>query len=128
MATQQAVRRWILTGSVTAITITGALYGAGLKTNQERAQVCHRHSTSIHLFIFSRVYKNIVRTALTDTNQTSQERKRIMALSPDEKIAQYEAVIEEWERTKKELERKLERHHARKRGEDVGEGDRRMSK
>jgi cell division protein FtsW (lipid II flippase) len=39
MAAPQTVRRWILTGSVTAITITGALYGAGLKSSQEKAQV-----------------------------------------------------------------------------------------
>ncbi|KAJ8108687.1 hypothetical protein OPT61_g7998 [Boeremia exigua] len=31
----QAVRRWIMTGAVTAITVTGTLYGAGLKTDQE---------------------------------------------------------------------------------------------
>jgi len=30
MTTQQAVRRWIMTGAVTAITVTGSLYGAGL--------------------------------------------------------------------------------------------------
>ncbi|KAF1978053.1 hypothetical protein BU23DRAFT_550166 [Bimuria novae-zelandiae CBS 107.79] len=94
MVALPTVRRWILTGSVTAITVTGALYGADLKTSQERAQ----------------------------------ERKRITALSANEKISQYEAVIEEWERTRKELERKLENFHARKEGREVGEGDRRMSR
>jgi hypothetical protein len=49
-----------------------------------------------------------------------------MALSPDEKIAQYEAVIQEWERTKKELERKLDTFRAKKKGLEVGEGNRRM--
>lgn len=39
MAAVQTARRWILTGSVTAITVMGALYGAELKGNQERAQV-----------------------------------------------------------------------------------------
>jgi len=39
MATQQTVRRWILTASVAAITATGALYGASLKNSQENAQV-----------------------------------------------------------------------------------------
>ncbi|KAK3215210.1 hypothetical protein GRF29_19g2540385 [Pseudopithomyces chartarum] len=92
MATAQTVRRWILTGSVAAITVTGAFYGAGLKTSQEHAQ----------------------------------ERQRLMALSPDEKIAQYEAVIQEWERTKKELERKLDTFRAKKKGLEVGEGNRRM--
>ncbi|KAJ4355967.1 uncharacterized protein N0V89_003992 [Didymosphaeria variabile] len=93
MAAQQLVRRWILTGSVTAVTVTGALYGATLKNDQEKAQA----------------------------------RKRVMALSADEKIAQYQTMIEEWERTKNELERKLDNFHARKRGQDVGEGDRRSS-
>ena len=49
-----------------------------------------------------------------------------MALSTDEKIAQYEAVVQEWERTKKELERKLETFQAKKKGLQVGEGNRRM--
>ena len=49
-----------------------------------------------------------------------------MTLSPDDKIAQYEAVVQEWERTKKELERKLETFRARKNGVEVGEGNRRM--
>ncbi|KAG9205201.1 hypothetical protein G6514_008778 [Epicoccum nigrum] len=31
----QAVRRWIMTGSVAAITVVGTIYGAGLKTDQE---------------------------------------------------------------------------------------------
>ncbi|KAI8934903.1 hypothetical protein NX059_008574 [Plenodomus lindquistii] len=35
MATQQAVRRWILTGAVAAITITGSIYGATLKRDVE---------------------------------------------------------------------------------------------
>ncbi|PSN69004.1 hypothetical protein BS50DRAFT_632829 [Corynespora cassiicola Philippines] len=34
----QAVRRWILTGAITAITVTGAIYGAGLKSKQEFKQ------------------------------------------------------------------------------------------
>ncbi|KAF2017219.1 hypothetical protein BU24DRAFT_460293 [Aaosphaeria arxii CBS 175.79] len=38
MTTQQAVRRWIMTGAVTAITVTGTLYGAGLKGSQELKQ------------------------------------------------------------------------------------------
>ncbi|KAI9828299.1 MAG: hypothetical protein M1832_002727 [Thelocarpon impressellum] len=35
---QQQLRRIVLTGSVAAITITGAWYGAGLKTQQEIKQ------------------------------------------------------------------------------------------
>ncbi|KAK5175245.1 uncharacterized protein LTR77_000382 [Saxophila tyrrhenica] len=36
--TPQSLRRYTLTASVTAITVTGALYGAGLKTRQEHKQ------------------------------------------------------------------------------------------
>lgn len=39
MSSPQNVRRLILTASVVSITIAGSLYGAGLKTNQEIAQV-----------------------------------------------------------------------------------------
>ncbi|EUC48231.1 hypothetical protein COCMIDRAFT_87986 [Bipolaris oryzae ATCC 44560] len=38
MATLQTVRRWIMTGAVAAITITGTIYGAGLKGQQEIKQ------------------------------------------------------------------------------------------
>lgn len=38
MTTQQAVRRWIMTGAVAAVTITGTIYGAGLKGDQEIKQ------------------------------------------------------------------------------------------
>ncbi|USP80926.1 hypothetical protein yc1106_08200 [Curvularia clavata] len=38
MVTLQTVRRWIMTGAVAAITITGSIYGAGLKGRQELKQ------------------------------------------------------------------------------------------
>jgi hypothetical protein len=37
--TTQAVRRWIMTGSVAAVTIAGTIYGAGLKEDQEVKKV-----------------------------------------------------------------------------------------
>ena len=40
MATLQTVRRWIMTAAVASITITGTIYGAGLKGQQEVKQVC----------------------------------------------------------------------------------------
>jgi hypothetical protein len=56
----QAVRRWIMTGSVTAITAAGTIYGAGLKTDQDVKKVCpHRfcslscRQTSIRLRLTS---------------------------------------------------------------------------
>jgi len=39
MSQQQNVRRLVLTGAVTAITIAGAWYGAGLKTQQTMKKV-----------------------------------------------------------------------------------------
>jgi hypothetical protein len=42
MASKVQIRRIILTGSIAAITATGALYGAGLKTKQEWKQVWTR--------------------------------------------------------------------------------------
>ncbi|KAF2029040.1 hypothetical protein EK21DRAFT_113262 [Setomelanomma holmii] len=35
MTTHQAVRRWIMTGAVAAVTITGTIYGATLKSEQD---------------------------------------------------------------------------------------------
>ncbi|PVI07247.1 hypothetical protein DM02DRAFT_513339 [Periconia macrospinosa] len=39
MVTPQGVRRWVMTGAVAAITVTGSLYGAGLKADQEKQQI-----------------------------------------------------------------------------------------
>ena len=55
MATQQAVRRWIMTGAVAAITITGTIYGAGLKGEQEVKQVRHtflRGMVALRLYLY----------------------------------------------------------------------------
>ncbi|KAF1851856.1 uncharacterized protein K460DRAFT_270993 [Cucurbitaria berberidis CBS 394.84] len=38
MTIHQAVRRWIMTGGVAAVTITGTMYGAGLKGDQTAKQ------------------------------------------------------------------------------------------
>lgn len=40
MATPQAIRRWVLTGAVTAVTVFGTLYGAGLRSDQQLQRVC----------------------------------------------------------------------------------------
>lgn len=37
--TTQAVRRWIMTGSVAAVTVAGTIYGAGLKEDHEVKKV-----------------------------------------------------------------------------------------
>ncbi|BCS02908.1 uncharacterized protein AKAW2_61172S [Aspergillus luchuensis] len=38
MASNQKIRRIVLTGAVTVITIAGSLYGAGIKTGQQVTQ------------------------------------------------------------------------------------------
>ncbi|KAL1648109.1 hypothetical protein SLS58_002436 [Diplodia intermedia] len=38
MVSQQTIRRIVLTGAISAVTVTGALYGAGLKTQKEYTQ------------------------------------------------------------------------------------------
>ncbi|KAJ9635501.1 hypothetical protein H2201_003158 [Coniosporium apollinis] len=38
MSQQQQIRRLVMTGAVAAVTVTGAWYGAGLKTRQEFKQ------------------------------------------------------------------------------------------
>jgi predicted secreted protein len=46
------IKRVILTTAVVSITITGTLYGAGIKTNQEIAEVCNNQGEpklSVHL-------------------------------------------------------------------------------
>jgi len=40
---QRTIRRWVMTGSVAAITVTGAWYGAGLKIQQEAKQAVREH-------------------------------------------------------------------------------------
>jgi cytochrome b561 len=48
MATPQAVRRWIMTGAVAAITMTGTIYGATLKGDREVVRV--RLCLQLHVF------------------------------------------------------------------------------
>ena len=42
MSQQLKIRRFVLTGAVTAITAVGAWYGAGLKTQQDMKKVRFR--------------------------------------------------------------------------------------
>lgn len=48
MTTHQAVRRWIMTGAVAAITVTGTIYGADLKGYQDAKQVCRCPLVRMH--------------------------------------------------------------------------------
>lgn len=42
-------RRFVLTGSIAAVTATGAWYGAGLKMKQDIKQVCFPCYTSLSI-------------------------------------------------------------------------------
>ncbi|KAF2272894.1 uncharacterized protein EI97DRAFT_384696 [Westerdykella ornata] len=42
MVSPQAVRRWVITGAVTAITVTGSIYGATLRSDQQAHEVKKR--------------------------------------------------------------------------------------
>jgi hypothetical protein len=50
MATPQAVRRWIMTGAVAAITMTGTIYGATLKGDREVVRVRQHFAYSYTYF------------------------------------------------------------------------------
>jgi hypothetical protein len=92
----QTVRRYILTGAVTAITVTGALYGAGLKTRQEVKQV--RSGT------LSRRYH---------VNSKPQEKTAVTEASIEEKIAHLETMKTKYLRQKQELQNKIDQLSAR---------------
>ncbi|KAK7513587.1 uncharacterized protein IWZ02DRAFT_16388 [Phyllosticta citriasiana] len=38
MVQQKTIRLWVMTGAFAAVTATGAIYGAGLKTQSEQGQ------------------------------------------------------------------------------------------
>lgn len=70
MTTQQAVRRWIMTGAVAAVTITGTFYGATLKSDVDANQVRSNSSLPIRLSILfhdepSHPYVLVQRLSLT---------------------------------------------------------------
>ncbi|KAF2741178.1 hypothetical protein EJ04DRAFT_423566 [Polyplosphaeria fusca] len=80
MSTKQAVRRWVWTGAITAVTIVGAIYGAGLRSQQ----------------------------------QFTQETKRVLEASPEEKIAQLETVRSDLVRRRNDLQRKINNFSAQR--------------
>jgi len=47
MSVAPTARRWLLTGGVAAITVTGSLYGAGLKIKQDFKEVRHFPSLTV---------------------------------------------------------------------------------
>jgi uncharacterized protein YlxW (UPF0749 family) len=92
----QTVRRYILTGAVTAITVTGALYGAGLKTRQEVKQV--RSTTPSRQSHF---------------DIKLQEKTAVTEASIEEKIAHLDTMKTKYLRQKQELQNRIDQLSAR---------------
>ncbi|KAF2268176.1 hypothetical protein CC78DRAFT_15726 [Lojkania enalia] len=84
MVTLQGVRRWVMTAAITSITVSGAIYGAVLRSKQ----------------------------------QFNQERKRLREASPEDMIAQLEAVRADLVMKKNELERKIADFQAKRIGKE----------
>lgn len=100
MATSNPVRTYILTGSVAAITATGAWYGAGLKTRQEHSQVGRLFSLLLHK---------------QGADGRRQERKVAMQASPAERIDQMETAKARLLSQRAELQAKIDRLTTEKR-------------
>jgi hypothetical protein len=98
MTTQQAVRRWIMTGAVAAVTITGTIYGAQLKSGVDVKKARH--------FIIS--------IRLPTNHHASQTKKRVLETTPEERIAQLEVARQDLVAKKHEMERKITMFHERR--------------
>ncbi|EKG17888.1 hypothetical protein MPH_04837 [Macrophomina phaseolina MS6] len=118
MVSQQTIRRIILTGAVTAITVTGALYGAGLKTQQEYQQVwlsegsrelapAFRICSVPALAAFATSSEAPAVVIAPGTNRKSQARKTVYELPIEERIAGLETKRARLVSQKHELERKI---------------------
>lgn len=131
MATLQTVRRWIMTGAVAAITITGTIYGAGLKGQQELKQVCQPYryfkKTSFEralclwrLFgLLSLVFffqQALILTIL-------QQKRQVLQATPEERIAQLEVTRAELVLKKNEMERKIAMVAEKKRAREQEQTD-----
>jgi hypothetical protein len=88
----QAVRRWIMTGAVAAITVTGTLYGAGLKTDQEVKQVCPYsvpqntfHSNTTTPFLRLEDLQHGTKSLTTSRNENATNKPRLKKLSRNSK-------------------------------------------
>jgi hypothetical protein len=119
--TSQAVRRWIFTAAITGITVTGTIYGAGLKTDREAKQVRLSYTHSIYMHPFSsQSHKKAAIAREVDTSLTvRQERKRYQQASPEEVISQLQVARDDLEMKKREMERKIAGFHEKRRLKEV---------
>ncbi|KZM18680.1 uncharacterized protein EKO05_0006476 [Ascochyta rabiei] len=113
----QAVRRWILTGAVAAITVTGTIYGAGLKSDREVIAVRHN---PVHASFPSAPgtmsYINLAAPLpFRPVTNSFKERKRYQQASPEEIISQLQIARDNLVMKKKEMERKIAGFHEKQR-------------
>lgn len=95
----QKFRRYILTASFAAITVTGAWYGAGLKMRQEYTQVNHS-------LRFSPLVTDMM-----------QERKAVQEITTAQKIEQLEMTRSKLLEQRNEMQEKIDRLTAETRGD-----------
>lgn len=119
MSQQQKVRRLVLTGAVTAITVAGAWYGAGLKTQHVMKKVSllflvvslYLLSSQTHAFS-----PQLQPTFSINVRSEIQEIKSRREATPAEKIAQLEEMRGALVAKRIGLERKIQGLGARKDG------------
>lgn len=91
MPSPQNVRRLVLTGAVTSITIAGTLYGAGLKTNEEISEVSRTFlsQSSDLCTLYTACFKMLLPLSLlvSDSFQMMQNTRKRQEATMDEKIA-----------------------------------------
>ncbi|KAJ4994472.1 hypothetical protein SVAN01_00301 [Stagonosporopsis vannaccii] len=122
MATPQAlaVRRWVMTGAIAAITVTGTFYGATLKTDQEVRKVCHHHIPSVFLLqIMPPSTYPSAWPASKPIADSLKERKRYQQASPEEIISQLTIARDDLVMKKKEMERKIAGFHEKKKAKEL---------
>lgn len=102
-----------MTGAVAGVTITGTIYGATLKSDQDVKKVDHPCLSLSYLLqsSCSEYYAN--------TNSL-QQKKLVLEATPDERIAQLEVARNDLVAKKNEMERKIAVFHARRAKEEEG--------
>jgi hypothetical protein len=120
MTTQQAVRRWIMTAAVAGVTMTGTIYGATLKSEQDVKKVrppfpsCYSPFFSFHyaLIVFNQA---LVMSANTNS---LQQKKLVLEATPEERIAQLQVARNDLVAKRSEMERKIAGFHERRAKEE----------
>jgi len=93
----QTVRRWVMTGSVAAITAMGAWYGAGLKIEQDVKNVINTHGQRF----------------LPITDVYLQEKRQRIEATPEQQIQRLEDRRLRLMRDRNGIQRKLDEITAR---------------